>query len=65
LELRSCSWQLDLATSGNGGIKPYIGLCVLVGASGVAGALVEGGMVGDMSFMLPDFIQVSNFVTSA
>ncbi|KAJ8434889.1 hypothetical protein Cgig2_003328 [Carnegiea gigantea] len=48
---------LDLATSGHGGIKPYIGLCVLVGSFGVAGALVEGGMVGDMAFMLPDFIQ--------
>lgn len=48
---------LDLATSGHGGIKPYIGLCVLVGSFGVAGALVEGGMVGDMYFMLPDFIQ--------
>ncbi|KAI6703120.1 hypothetical protein NL676_012256 [Syzygium grande] len=42
---------LDLATSGKGGVGPYFGLCVLVACFGVADAHVEGGMVGDLSFM--------------
>ena len=50
--------QLDLATSGQGGIGPFIGICAIVGAFGVADAHVQGGMVGDLSFMCPDFIQV-------
>ncbi|KAL6975750.1 hypothetical protein U1Q18_024543 [Sarracenia purpurea var. burkii] len=48
---------LDLATYGKGGIGTYIGLCVISGAFGVADALAQGGMVGDLSFMLPEFIQ--------
>lgn len=58
-----CIWlwllQLDLATSGKGGIGNYIGICVIVAAFGVADAHVEGGMVGDLSLMCPDFMQVS------
>lgn len=50
--------QVDLATSGKGGIGPYIGICVLAACFGVADALVEGGMVGDLCFMCPEFIQV-------
>lgn len=49
---------MDLATSGSGGIGPYIGICAINGALGVAGAHVEGGIVGDLSFMCPEFIQV-------
>ncbi|KAG4945521.1 Equilibrative nucleotide transporter 3 [Glycine soja] len=48
---------LDLATSGKGGIGPYIGLCALSACFGVADAHVQGGMVGDLSFMCPEFIQ--------
>ncbi|XP_074307619.1 equilibrative nucleotide transporter 3-like [Silene latifolia] len=48
---------LDLATSGKGGVGPYVGVCLLVGAFGVADAHVQGGMVGDLSFMLPEFMQ--------
>ncbi|GMP74932.1 hypothetical protein CsSME_00032180 [Camellia sinensis var. sinensis] len=48
---------LDLATSGKGGIGNYIGICIIVAAFGVADAHVEGGMVGDLSFMCPEFIQ--------
>lgn len=48
---------LDLATSGRGGITPYIGICAIVGAFGVASALVQGGMTGDLSFMCPEFIR--------
>ncbi|XP_074272131.1 equilibrative nucleotide transporter 3-like [Silene latifolia] len=48
---------LDLATSGKGGVGPYVGICLLVGAFGVADAHVQGGMVGDLSFMLPEFMQ--------
>ncbi|XP_008439923.1 equilibrative nucleotide transporter 3-like isoform X4 [Cucumis melo] len=48
---------LDLVTSGKGGIGPYIALCVIVGSFGVADAFVQGGMVGDLSLMCPEFIQ--------
>ncbi|XP_021902220.1 equilibrative nucleotide transporter 3-like [Carica papaya] len=48
---------LDLATSGKGGIGPFIGICAIVGAFGVADAHVQGGIVGDLSFMCPEFIQ--------
>ncbi|XP_015055155.1 equilibrative nucleotide transporter 3-like isoform X1 [Solanum pennellii] len=48
---------LDLATSGAGGLGNYIGICAIVAAFGVADAFVEGGMVGDLSFMCPEFIQ--------
>ncbi|KAL3509536.1 hypothetical protein ACH5RR_028937 [Cinchona calisaya] len=48
---------LDLATSGRGGIGTFVGICVISGAFGVADAHVQGGMVGDLSFMLPEFIQ--------
>lgn len=48
---------IDLATSGRGGIGNYLGICVLVAAFGVADAHVQGGMVGDLSFMCPEFIQ--------
>uniref|UniRef100_A0A7N0REL2 Equilibrative nucleoside transporter n=1 Tax=Kalanchoe fedtschenkoi TaxID=63787 RepID=A0A7N0REL2_KALFE len=48
---------LDLATAGGGGIGPYIGVCALVGGFGVADAFVQGGMVGDLAFMCPEFIQ--------
>ncbi|XP_077243327.1 equilibrative nucleotide transporter 3-like isoform X2 [Tasmannia lanceolata] len=48
---------LDLATSGKGGIGTFIGICVISGAFGVADAYVQGGMVGDLSFMAPEFMQ--------
>ncbi|PON85795.1 Equilibrative nucleoside transporter [Trema orientale] len=48
---------VDLVTNGKGGVGPYIGICVLVAAFGVADAHVQGGMVGDLSFMLPEFMQ--------
>ncbi|KAK7246611.1 hypothetical protein RIF29_41481 [Crotalaria pallida] len=48
---------LDLATSGKGGITPFIVLCVLCACFGVADAHVQGGMIGDLSLMCPEFIQ--------
>ncbi|XP_027105137.2 equilibrative nucleotide transporter 3-like isoform X1 [Coffea arabica] len=48
---------LDLGTSGKGGLGNYIGICILVAAFGVADAHVQGGMVGDLSLMCPEFIQ--------
>ncbi|OIV99223.1 hypothetical protein TanjilG_06528 [Lupinus angustifolius] len=48
---------LDLATSGRGGIGTFIGICVISGAFGIADAHAQGGMVGDLSYMLPEFIQ--------
>ncbi|GMH05382.1 hypothetical protein Nepgr_007222 [Nepenthes gracilis] len=48
---------IDVATSGKGSIGAYIGICALAAAFGVADAHVQGGMVGDLSFMLPEFMQ--------
>ncbi|XP_047306899.1 equilibrative nucleotide transporter 3-like [Impatiens glandulifera] len=48
---------LDLATSGKGGIGTFIGICVISGAFGIADGHVQGGMVGDLSFMHPELIQ--------
>ncbi|EFJ16935.1 hypothetical protein SELMODRAFT_154779 [Selaginella moellendorffii] len=48
---------LDLATSGHGGIGPYIGVCVLSACFGLADAFVQGGIVGDLSYMHPNFLQ--------
>lgn len=48
---------LDLATSGKGGLGTFIGICVISGAFGVADANVQGGMVGDLSFMTSELIQ--------
>ncbi|GFP88942.1 equilibrative nucleotide transporter 3 [Phtheirospermum japonicum] len=49
--------MIDLATSGKGGLGNYIGICVFVAAFGVADAFVQGGMVGDLAFMCPEFMQ--------
>ncbi|XP_038705301.1 equilibrative nucleotide transporter 3-like [Tripterygium wilfordii] len=48
---------LDLATSGKGGLGTFIGICIISSSFGVGGALAEGGMVGDLSLMKPEFIQ--------
>ncbi|XP_071714839.1 equilibrative nucleotide transporter 3-like [Rutidosis leptorrhynchoides] len=48
---------LDLATDGRGGMGTFVGLCVISAAFGLADANVQGGMVGDLSYMLPEFIQ--------
>ncbi|XP_071706127.1 equilibrative nucleotide transporter 3-like [Rutidosis leptorrhynchoides] len=48
---------VDLASSGKGGIVNYIAICVLVAGFGVADAHVQGGMVGDLAFMDPVFMQ--------
>lgn len=48
---------LDLATSGEGGLGPFLGVCVFVALFGVADAHVQGGIVGDLSFMYPEFMQ--------
>ncbi|KAB2047636.1 Equilibrative nucleoside transporter 4 [Gossypium arboreum] len=63
---------LDLATSGKGGLGTFIGICIISGVFGVADANVQGGMVGDLSYMRPEFIQsyvaglaASGVITSA
>lgn len=48
---------LNLATSGKGGIGTFIGICLISAAFGVADAHVQGGMVGDLALMQPEFIQ--------
>ncbi|XP_027186257.1 equilibrative nucleotide transporter 3-like isoform X2 [Cicer arietinum] len=48
---------LNSATSGKGGLGTFIGICAMSGCFGVADAHVQGGMVGDLSYMQPEFIQ--------
>ncbi|XP_008800351.2 equilibrative nucleotide transporter 3-like [Phoenix dactylifera] len=48
---------LDVATSGRGGIGVFIGICAISGAFGVADAHAQGGMVGDLFLMRPEFMQ--------
>ncbi|XP_031499312.1 equilibrative nucleotide transporter 3-like isoform X1 [Nymphaea colorata] len=48
---------LDLASSGRGGVGPFIGLCAISAAFGIADAHVQGGMLGDLSLMCPEFVQ--------
>ncbi|XP_038902089.1 equilibrative nucleotide transporter 3-like [Benincasa hispida] len=48
---------LDLATSGKGGLGPFIGICIISAGFGIADAHVQGGMVGDLSFMNPELMQ--------
>lgn len=48
---------LDVATKGSGGLGPFVGVCVLSGTFGFADAFCQGGMVGDLSLMCPQFMQ--------
>ncbi|WVZ02375.1 hypothetical protein V8G54_023181, partial [Vigna mungo] len=48
---------LDLVTSGKGGLGTFVGVCMVSGAFGIADAHTQGGMVGELSYMLPEFIQ--------
>ena len=38
-------------------------MCVISAAFGLADEHVKGGMVGDLSFMQPEFVQVSNNIS--
>ncbi|KAH7569019.1 hypothetical protein JRO89_XS06G0089800 [Xanthoceras sorbifolium] len=57
LSLLIVSTAYAICTSGKGGIGPFVGICAIVACFGIADAFVEGGMVGDLSFMCPEFIQ--------
>ncbi|KAG0614918.1 hypothetical protein M758_5G000700 [Ceratodon purpureus] len=48
---------VDVATSGRGGVGPYVGVCVLVAGVGIADGTAQGALVGDLSFMEPTYIQ--------
>ncbi|KAL1567337.1 Epsin-3, clathrin recruitment and traffic between the Golgi and endosome [Salvia divinorum] len=48
---------VDVGTSGKGGVANYIGICLLVAGFGLADAFTQGGIVGDLSFMDPTFMQ--------
>uniref|UniRef100_A0A453BB67 Major facilitator superfamily (MFS) profile domain-containing protein n=5 Tax=Aegilops tauschii subsp. strangulata TaxID=200361 RepID=A0A453BB67_AEGTS len=63
---------LDVGTKGHGGIPAYIGVCIISAFFGTSDALVQGGLVGDLSLMCPEFIQsflsglaASGVITSA
>ncbi|CAN7111519.1 unnamed protein product [Brassica rapa subsp. narinosa] len=63
---------LDVATKGEGTLLAYIFLCSIVACFGMANAHVEGAMLGELSFMCPEFIQsfvaglgVAGAITSA
>ncbi|KAF2283159.1 hypothetical protein GH714_043489 [Hevea brasiliensis] len=40
-----------------GGLGTFIGICAISGIFGFAGAFVQGGMIGDLSFMQAEFLQ--------
>ncbi|KAK8919215.1 Equilibrative nucleotide transporter 3 [Platanthera zijinensis] len=48
---------LDLATSGKGGVGPFLGICLISASFGIADALAQGGMVGDLALIRTEFIQ--------
>ncbi|XP_066394996.1 equilibrative nucleotide transporter 3-like isoform X2 [Miscanthus floridulus] len=48
---------LDVLSSGSGGIAPFISVCIIAAAFGVADGHVQGGMTGDLSLMCPEFVQ--------
>ncbi|CAN4078233.1 unnamed protein product [Withania somnifera] len=50
-------FALKYSCAPTGGIGNYIGVCAIVGCFGVADAHVQGGMVGDLAFMCPEFMQ--------
>ncbi|KAF9683488.1 hypothetical protein SADUNF_Sadunf04G0018800 [Salix dunnii] len=54
---------LDLVSSGKGGIGNFICICAIACSFGVGDALLQGGMVGDLFFMCPEFLQASLFST--
>ncbi|KAG8099694.1 hypothetical protein GUJ93_ZPchr0013g35494 [Zizania palustris] len=49
--------MLDVGTKGRGGLGPFIGVCIISGLFGTADAHVQGGLVGDLAFMCPEFMQ--------
>jgi len=48
---------LDVLSSGGGGIVPFVGVCIIAAAFGIADGHVQGGMTGDLSLMCPEFVQ--------
>ncbi|XP_043805464.1 equilibrative nucleotide transporter 3 isoform X3 [Manihot esculenta] len=48
---------LDVATSGKGGLGTFTGISAITGMFGFADAFVQGGMIGDLSFMQAEFLQ--------
>ncbi|KAG0496225.1 hypothetical protein HPP92_000774 [Vanilla planifolia] len=48
---------IDLITLGKGGIGAFICLCIISAAFGVGDAYIQGGMIGELSFMNPEFMQ--------
>jgi len=48
-----------VATKGKGGFGAFVGVCVTSAAFGIADAHAQGGMIGDLSLMCPEFIQVT------
>lgn len=47
-----------MATSGHGGVVPYVGVCVLIAGLAIADGTAQGALVGDLCFMDPTYIQV-------
>ncbi|TXG55277.1 hypothetical protein EZV62_020533 [Acer yangbiense] len=54
----SMEYYADLnATFGKRGTETFIGICAISAAFGLSDAHVQGGMVGDLSFMTPELVQ--------
>lgn len=50
-----------MATKGQCGFGAFVGICVTSAAFGIADAHAQGGMIGDLSLMCPEFVQVACF----
>jgi equilibrative nucleoside transporter 1/2/3 len=55
-------FQLDVATKGHGGLGVFIGVCIISAIFGIADANCQGALVGDLSLMCPEFIQVTSHI---
>ena len=53
---------MDVLSSGGGGIVPFVGVCIIAAAFGIADGHVQGGMTGDLSLMCPEFVQVPFYI---
>ncbi|CAM6094977.1 unnamed protein product [Calypogeia fissa] len=51
---------IDVATHGSGGIGSFVGMCFLIAMLGIGDGTAQGGLVGDLSFMHPSYLQAYN-----
>ncbi|KAL2650340.1 hypothetical protein R1flu_018468 [Riccia fluitans] len=48
---------VDLVTHGDGGIGAFVVMCLLIAAFGIADGVAQGGLVGELAYMHPTYMQ--------